>query len=385
LTGWISPDTLLAQVRNTAPFLYPLPKAEPGTPAAATKRLLPLAASGPRGNFAILAAAETHDWASLGEDEELEDYFAVCIACHHTTVATCVPTDVDTKIRGLIWRKAYDHQTLRNMVDASLGMREWSIEGISAPAPDTGKFGPVTGHNGEWLSVMVGAHGRLLQRGETEYAEKTFEAIEAELIRELDAFEMVFAQRGRELDVLRLAMSITHNIGDVDQGVSFWESKMVTAASRARFGRLAHENTASYGGRFQPVANLYKKALSSEGHRHYPLRPVRCLRKSAEYLRPLGPFFDDWGATLITHAGLDVSERSEIVDALVRGCRKVPNQEGYYRALAGMVNASQRNFDQAAERMPAASRKELRDPDLRRQIAIPRASFESRMRKMVRP
>jgi hypothetical protein len=50
-----------------------------------------------------------------------------------------------------------------------------------------------------------------------------------------------------------------------------------------------------------------------------------------------------------------------------------------------MQNASQRNFEEAAERMPAASRKELRDPELRRQTAIPRASFESRMRKMVRP
>ncbi len=39
--------------------------------------------------------------ASLTREEQLQDYFALCLACHHATVATFVPTDVDTKIRGI--------------------------------------------------------------------------------------------------------------------------------------------------------------------------------------------------------------------------------------------------------------------------------------------
>jgi hypothetical protein len=86
---------------------------------------------------------------------------------------------------------------------------------------------------------------------------------------------------------------------------------------------------------------------------------------------------------VIRHKALDIAEKSEILDALVRGCRKVPNQQGYFRALAGMQSGSQKDFDAAAERMPNASKKDLRDPDLRRAIAVPRTSFESRMKKMV--
>ena len=72
-----------------------------------------------------------------------------------------------------------------------------------------------------------------------------------------------------------------------------------------------------------------------------------------------------------------------MLDALVKGCRKVPNQVGYYRALAGFQETNARNFELAAERMPAASRKELRDPLMRQRIAVPQRSFESALVKKV--
>ena len=65
----------------------------------------------------------------------------------------------------------------------------------------------------------------------------------------------------------------------------------------------------------------------------------------------------------------------------IRRCRKAPNQIGYYRAIAGFAEASGKNFDAASEAMPVGARKELRDPAFRQQIAIPRASFESGLRK----
>ncbi|MBS1832761.1 MAG: hypothetical protein JST65_08610, partial [Acidobacteria bacterium] len=80
---------------------------------------------------------------------------------------------------------------------------------------------------------------------------------------------------------------------------------------------------------------------------------------------------------------LDAAEKSEILDAIVRGCRKVPGQQGYYRAIAGMQTASSRMFEEAAGLMPNAARKELRDPDLRRAISIPRSSFESSLKKQL--
>lgn len=379
MTGWISAEALLAQVRNTAPFLYPLPE----VPAGLT-RIAPFALEAPRGFLKVLAAAETIDWASRPDDEEhLEDYFALCLACHHTTVGTFVPTDVDSKIRGLAWKRTHEKQTVRNMVKLMFAMRAWNTEGVSAPSPQVGDLAPVSGHNGEWFSVAAGALGRLLQFGDTEYAEQVEAAIDDELQREATVFEACASLKGRELDLFPLSMSITHNLGDLDQGISFWESKTVTATQRARFARIAHENSAAYGGRFRPITDIYKKILSAEGHRHYPLRSVKPLRKSAALLRPPGPLLDAWGETLITSRDLDAGEKSEILDAIVRGCRKVPGQQGYYRAIAGMQTASSKMFEEAANLMPNAAKKELRDHDLRRAVAIPRASFESSLKKQL--
>jgi hypothetical protein len=263
-----------------------------------------------------------------------------------------------------------------------LHARSWSLEGVSTRWSSIKGSAPVSGHNGEWFSVLAGAHGRFLALGDGEYAGKTAEAIDAELRREAELFALALRTPGLETEALRLAVLITHNVGDLDQGISFWEGAG-TAASRERFARLAHENARAYGGVLQWAARLYKENLSAEGHRHYPLRAVRPLRKSPDLLLPIGPFFDEWGAIVATHGSLNAEERGEVLDALVKGCRKVPNQVGYYRAIAGFQEGHRRNFELAAERMPAASRKELRDPAMRQRIAVPRRSFESSLAKKV--
>jgi hypothetical protein len=181
-----------------------------------------------------------------------------------------------------------------------------------------------------------------------------------------------------------MAASLTHNVGDLDQGISFWEARgEAAAASKARFARLAHENVKPYQGTYQVAAKLYKDHLSVEGHRHYPLRPVKALRKGTELLLPLGPFFDDWGATVGTSTLLDTRERAEVLDALVKGCRKVPNQLGYYRAVAGFAQMVPQEFERATRLMPASSQKDLRDPKFRQHVALAKPSFESHWKKRV--
>ena len=391
--GWIAPDNLISLVRNTAPFLYENPAA--GAPPTRLFDCLASdisaegAAEGAAGTrpsqafLRILHSTEAHDWTRLTRDEQLIDYFVLCLCCHHSTVATFVPTDVDSKIRGLVWRKTRDRDVLRALGQAGLAMGRWDLRGVSRRTSEVGGLGPVSGHDGEWLSVLAGAHGRFLETRDVEWAERMAQAIDAELKRELEAFQIARATRGGEIEVLRLAASITHNVGDLDQGISFWEGRAAAVDSLKRFHRLAHENKAAYGGAFQVPADLYKKALSTEGHRHYPLRAVKPLRQSVDLLLPLGPFLDDWGATVAGWKGLSAADRSEVVDALVRGCRKIPGQQGYFRALAGMAEQSIRAFDDAVALLPAASRKDLRSPETRRLMAVPRGSFESRMGKFV--
>jgi len=100
---------------------------------------------------------------SLTYGEQLQDYFALCLAAHHATVATFVPTDVDTKIRGVLWHESRDPEVLRPMLRLALASRSWTEEGISIRA-----IRGVSGHNGEQWSAIAGGLGRLLELGRSE-------------------------------------------------------------------------------------------------------------------------------------------------------------------------------------------------------------------------
>jgi hypothetical protein len=356
---WISPETLIAQVRNTAPFL------EPRLPAPESGRLIELGHP-PDGFLRILANWESILRANLGPGEQLQDYFALCLACHHATVATFVPTDVDTKIRGILWRESRDPDVLRPMLRLALASRGWTEDGIS-----TRSTRGVSGHNGEHWSAIAGGLGRLLELGDTASGEEAQNAIEAEIDREQAVFDAAAHERDAELDLLRLAMTLAHNRGDLTQGMSFWKRTPLTASV---MGHL------SARGRFAVAVRVYQHTgLSAEGHRHYPLRPVRALRRSPETLLPLSPFLDDWGG-IVTR----LEESHEVLEALVLGCHKVQGQQGYYRAIAGMRAASSAAFERAAARMSNSAQRRIRNAELRKMIDVSRVSFESMMRKRAR-
>ncbi|HXB67078.1 MAG TPA: hypothetical protein VNY05_02480 [Candidatus Acidoferrales bacterium] len=356
---WIGPETLISQVRGTAPFLEPrLGATEPG-------RLIELGQS-PDGFLRILASWENILRPNLNPEEQLQDYFAFCLACHHATVATFVPTDVDTKIRGIVWRESRDPDVLRPMLRLALASRAWTEDGISIRA-----IRGVSGHNGEQWSAIAAGLGRLLELGDTATAEEAQAAIEAEIDREQAVFDEVAAEPGGELDLLRLSMTLAHNRGDLTQGMGFWKCTPLTAPVMEHL---------SERGRFGLAVRVYQHTgISAEGHRHYPLRAVKALRRSAATLLPLCPFLDEWGGVVA-----ELEESHEVLTALVGGCHKVPGQQGYYRAIAGMRAASSGKFERAAARMPNGAQRLLREADLRKLIDVPRVSFESMMRKRAR-
>jgi hypothetical protein len=354
---WIGPETLISQVRNTAPFLEPrLP--EPG-------RLIDLGHS-PDGFLRILANWENILRPGLNVEEQLQDYFALCLACHHSTVATFVPTDVDTKIRGILWRESRDPEVLRPMLRLSLASRAWIEDGVSIRA-----IRGVSGHNGEQWSAIAGGLGHLLELGDTLSAEEAQAAIEAEIDREQAVFDACAAERDAEIDLLRLSMTLAHNRGDLTQGMGFWKRTARTAQVMDHL---------SQRGRFSRAVRIYEfTGLSAEGHRHYPLRAVKVLRRSPATLLPLCPFLDEWGGAVA-----QLEESHEVLAGLVNGCHKVKGQQGYYRAIAGMRAASSGAFDRAAARMPNAAQRLLRDAEMRKIIDVPRISFESMMSKRAR-
>ena len=356
---WISPETLVAQVRSTAPFL------ESRLSTIGSGRLIELGHSS-EGFLRILANWRNILRDGLTPEEQLQDYFALCLACHHATVATFVPTDVDTKIRGIVWRESRDPDVLRPMLRLALASRAWTEDGISVRSVRR-----VSGHNGEHWSAIAGGLGRMLEIGDTASAEEAQAAIEAEIDREQAAFDAVAAERDAELDLLRLAMTLAHNRGDLKQGMGFWKNTPLTTPLMERL--LTR-------GRFELAVRIYQQTgLSSEGHRHYPLRPVKALRRSPDTLLPLSPFLDDWGSMVA-----QMEDSSEVLAALVMGCKRVQGQQGYYRAIAGMLVASASAFERAVSRMPNGPRSLLRDAEMRKLISVPRISFESMMRKRAR-
>jgi hypothetical protein len=356
---WIGPETLIAQVRSTAPFLESL------LPARENARLIDLGDSSD-GFLRVIANWENMLRPGLRYEEQLQDYFALCLACHHATVATFVPTDVDTKIRGIVWRESRDPEVLRPMLHVALASRGWTEDGISIRA-----VRGVSGHNGEQWSAIAAGLGYLLELGDTASADMALAAIEREIDREQAVFDTVCAERDAELDVLRLSMTLAHNRGDLTQGMGFWKRTPATAPLMDHL---------SARGRFDLAVRIYQHTgLSAEGHRHYPLRPVKPLRRSSATLLPLCPFLDEWGGVVS-----QLDESHEVLAALVVGCQKVQGQQGYYRAIAGMREASSGAFDRTAGRMPNAAQKLLREAEMRKLIDVPRVSFESMMRKRAR-
>jgi hypothetical protein len=376
IRGFVAPRTLLYEVQNTAPWL-PQPEGIP------TGEIL-TQARGPMGFLNVLAGCRREGAApqALANDRTL-DYFGLCLACHHATVATFVPTDVDTKIRGLLWRLIKDPAQLDSMVDLAESFCSWDVASVSRRTVGVGDLGLFAGHHGERLSVLVAALGRAIHLGRADLAERMRHQIAAELTRESRGLDALLSMRD-ELDVLRMAAVMTHNAGDIDQSISFWPLSPAHTAAAVDLKRLAHENVRPWNGSFALAARIYKATLAPEGHRNYPLRPIRSLRQSYDFLIETAPFLDDWGARMATDPRLSDSDRSEILEALVMGCRKIAGQRGYQRAVAGMIQGLGSRVEAIVSGMPARARNEFRNADLRKATAVPRVSFESSMKSMLR-
>jgi hypothetical protein len=374
IRGFVAPQTLLNEVRNTAPWL---PAGDFGTNAD----VLRLA----RGEFGFRNVLSAFREGGVTRDgSRTLDYFAFCLACHHATVATFIPTDVDTKIRGLLWRLVKDPAALDPMIEVAEAFIRWDVASVSKRTVAVERLGVFAGHHGEHLSVLVAALGRAIHLSRADLAERVRAHIEAELNREAAGLDALLASAGRELDVLRMAAVMTHNAGDIDQSISFWPQSPAHTIAATDLRKLAHENVKPWNGRFALAARIYKPTLAPEGHRNYPLRPIKALRQSFDFLIETAPFLDDWGRRIATDDRLTDPDRSEVLEALVAGCQKIAGQRGYQRAIAGMIDGLGNRLDTVVSGMPARARSSFKDPEIRKAVAIPRLSFESSLKSVLR-
>lgn len=388
--GFIGPRNLVALVHNAAPFLFdgshPLSIAVPVAPAphANDGARLHAHGAGPLGWWSTLRAHALVDAAEAPTPAQRTDYFALCLAAHFASVATYVPTDVDSKIRHALWFGDDPREELLARRAVALRLADWDVRPVSARIVEV--EGGVSGHDGERLSVLCGGLLAFHALGDAANADAFEEAIDAELRREARAFGVLEGARGREKELLLLAASITHNAGDIMQAFTAKGARHVAPDVQHRYAGLARERFDRYGGVFGRAALLYRELLASEGHRNYPLREVKLLRASHELLLPLGPFLDDWGAKLARWPRWSAGQRAEVVGGLVLGCRKVAGQESYFRALAGFDAAHPGGLEarELAAHYPTAVRKHLADSEVRKKLAVRRESFESSYAKRAR-
>jgi hypothetical protein len=384
--GFVGPRTLVAQVRNSAPWLFDGSHSDSGAvPETSGERLVEHGFH-PLGWWSILRHADLLEAMDEPTPRARTDYFALCLAAHTASVASYVPTDVDAKIRHALWFEPMPEEELARMRELALYHGAWEVRRISARVTEVEGAGPVSGHDGERLSVLCGAMMGMLAAGRPDDAAVFEQAVDDELAREARAFETLAAARGREVELLNLCNALTHNTGDVMQAIERKGTKGIGDAQKLRFADLARERFERYGGAFGKAAAVYRELLASEGHRHYPLREQKLLRASHELLLPLGPFMDAWGEKLARWPKWGAKERASVVGSLLDGCRKVPGQEAYYRALAGFDKAAPGGLEsrELDAHFGSAARRELKDASLRKKLAVRRESFESSYAKRAR-
>lgn len=386
--GFIGAKNLVELVRTSAPWLFdgthPLATAELTVPLSG--RLIDCAGT-PQGWWRILLATSLHPSpAEQPTPAAIADYFALCCAAHFASAATFVPTDVDAKIRHALWLDQTDADELQRMLRFALALQEWDLTAVSARMVRVAGHASVSGHDGERLSVLGGALIGASNIQAEELAEALFAAMDAELQREAESFLSALHARDQELELLNLAAVLTHNAGDVVQALGNKHAAVVSPQRKQRLLELSRERFERYGGAYGRAALLYRELLAAEGHRNYPLRELKCLRKHPSLLYPLAPCVDSWGETIACTPVLTTAERAEVVVGLVEGLRRVQGQSAYQRALAGFARAWRGGLlDKSLSAFYTARvKRDLDGHELRKAIETPRASFEASLKKRAR-
>ena len=359
----IAPGNLLEQVRNTAPFLFEAP---------------PYPVSGPLSYLRRLQDADARPLNAAS-------YYTLCLSAHWATAGTFVPTDVDNAIRWRLWQDAAPSQCAafaeRVLESLSWDYRPMTGRAVLAPGGDR-----LSTHEGTWFSVAVGAYAATRAK-DPALAARVLDAMVAEAERERAVFRAI-ADSGDGVAVLKASALIAHNFGDLDRVADQWELPPDDALKRALYD-AAKPGSALFDGLLGWAGELNQRFLSADNHRHYPLREPRALRRTADLLIGVGPFFDDWGRRVARHPALSREDVAEVVRALLDGWARLHGPVGYARALAGILDGFPGGRSALSKLLPGADRRQLESGPVKAAMDLPRERFEAqwanRVRQVPRP
>src|SRR5262249_8642334 len=148
-------------------------------------------------------------------------YYHLCLAAHHATVASYVPTDVDNQIRFKLWDPTLSPPVVRAMAAHVESSLDWDCRpGSTRWIPAATGDGDVSGHPGEGFSTSVAAYAAL-RRKDPEAAAVMAGLIDGEMRRQAQNFTE-FKRRGDGVSLLKTAAILAHNLGDFDRVADMW-------------------------------------------------------------------------------------------------------------------------------------------------------------------
>ncbi len=349
----IVPTLLIEQVRMAAPFLFTGP--EPVGPAHRYLRVLR---------------------AYGGRELNALEYYELCLSAHWATAGSFVPTDVDNGIRWKHWQSVQPG-LVEEQTKLVLEAGAWDYAPVTAKIAGAG-VRRLSTHEGTWFSVAVGAYAACLE-AKPALSTVVLDAMRAEAERE----DRAYADCGEGIERLKSSALIAHNFGDLDRVADQWELKP-SDALRACLYDAAKPGSPLFGGRLGRAGLIHQKHMGADNHRHYPLRAAKGLRKSADLLLPIGPFFDDWGRRVGRHPLLAPDEIAEIVRCLTDGWVRMHEPAGYARALSGILEVFPGGRRALGKLLPAKDQRMLESGPLKAAMDIPQERFEAQWANRLR-
>lgn len=338
----IAPNLLLKDVEVTAPFLF---QGEIDTGEEKKEYLRKL----------IFYKKNLGQLKSIN----LNEYFYLCMAAHWTTAGTFVPTNVDNQIREGLWKHQNIQRHIEKMARITIDSWTWDYEDVTNRKSYNESRGQVMStHEGTWLSVAIGAYAALEKHGKAELLKEMEEIILAEVEKE-EKLLLELREKKDHINFLRSTALMAHNFGDLDRVIDQWQMP-VDHPFRKRVYKLGHELNENYSPILVYAGEVNKAFLSVENHRHMSMRQAKCLRRSKDFLIPVGPFMDQWGRTLGGSNKLSLEEKGEIVLALFEGWKRQDQAQGYIRAFRGILESLPEGLDSLVRFIPFDVMSEIR-------------------------
>ncbi len=315
----ISPNILLSQVENTAPFLF-----KNGVDLTKPKR-----------EYLQKLVFYKKNLKQLN-NLNLPEYFHLCLSAHWATAGTYVPTDVDNQIREKLWKHSSILKHIDKMVEMTIDSWSWDYTPMTDRKSYTKDNKVISTHEGTWLSVAIGAYCASMTHKREDLALRVKEVILKEIKKE-EALLQELKKNQEHINFIKATPLVAHNFGDLDRVMVAWDmhEKDEFCKSIYKLGHIPNKEYDSiivYGGRVNKVFT------AKENHRHLSLRKSKALRKSNKFLVPVTPFTYEWANRIGTSDEITAEEKAEIITCLFEGCKREAEATGYAIAISEILN-----------------------------------------------